>query len=256
MNKKDFLNKVSFLENNIASNIYDKIILAKKINKVICTGEFYTPKTWKTIESLSEELGINIYSYGIFEDAERKVIAFSNDHVYCYPVTLIRVNGKSKFNNLRHKDYLGSLMALGIKREKFGDLILSNDGCYVSVQEEIVDYIKMNLVSIGKTHCTIDVLDIYSSEIPKYDFQKIIVNVSSLRIDCVVSTLCNISRSKAEELVKQGKVLVDYSEDFRKNKILNSDTIITVRGYGKFKIVEEVGWTNSGKIKILVKKFI
>ncbi|EET84592.1 RNA-binding S4 domain protein [Clostridium carboxidivorans P7] len=82
------------------------------------------------------------------------------------------------------------------------------------------------------------------------------MNVSSLRIDCVVSTLCNISRSKAEELVRQGKVLVDYSEDFKKNKILNCDTIITVRGYGKFKIVEEVGWTNSGKVKILVKKFI
>ncbi|NMM61411.1 RNA-binding protein [Clostridium sp. P21] len=256
MDKKGFLKKVSFLDNNVVSSIYDKIILAQKINKVICTGEFYTPQVWKTIESLSEDIGINVYSYGVFEDAERRIIAFSNDNVLYYPVNLIKVKGKSKFNNLKHKDYLGAIMALGIKREKFGDLILSNDECYAAVHEEIVQYIKMNLTSIGKSKCTVDVLNICDCRIPKYDFQESVVNVSSLRIDCVVSTLCNIARGKAEELIRQGKVLVDYSDDFRKNKILKFSSIITIRGYGKFKIVEEIGWTNSGKVKILVKKFI
>jgi RNA-binding protein YlmH len=255
MDKKDFLKKVGFLDGNVASNIYDKVILAKKTNRTLYTGEFYTTKIWKTLESLSEDIGIDVYSYGIFEDAERKIMAFADNTKLNYPVSLIKVKGKSKFNNLKHKDYLGAIMALGIKREKFGDLILNNDECYVAVQQEIVDYIKMNLTSIGKSNCTIDVLDIHHCEIPKYNFEKIIVNVSSFRIDCVVSTLCNVARNKAEELIRQNKVLVDYSQDFKKNKVLKNDSTITVRGYGKFKIVEEIGWTNSGKIKILVKKF-
>jgi RNA-binding protein YlmH len=247
---------MGFLDGNIASNIYDKMILAKKTNRTVYTLEFYTTKICEVVESLGEDIGIEVYSYGIFENAERKIIAFADNTILHYPVSLIRVKGNSKFNNLKHKDYLGAIMALGIKREKFGDLILSNDECYIAVHQEMVDYIKINLTSIGKSNCNIEVLDIHRCEIPKYSFEKIIVNVSSFRIDCVVSTLCNIARGKAEELIRQNKVLVDYSQDFRKNKVLKCDSTITVRGYGKFKIVEEVGWTNSGKIKVLVKKMI
>lgn len=256
MDKKTFLNKFNSVDGSIVSSIYDKIILAKKINRTIYTGEFHTPNIWKLMESISNELGIGVATYGVFQDAERKVIAFSYDEVWSYPINLIKITSKDKFNKLRHKDYLGAVMSLGIKREKFGDLILKDDDCYLAVHEEITDYIRMNLTSIGKSTCAISVLDTSVTEIPVYDFQTIIVNVSSLRIDCVVSSLCNTSRSKAEELIRQGKVLVDYSEALRKDKILKCDCIITVRGYGKFKIIEEAGWTGSGKTKIRVKKFI
>lgn len=256
MEKKVFLSKMGSLDDNVGSNIYDKIILAKKTNSVIYTGEFYAPNVWKTLKNLSEDIGIGVHSYGIFEDAERKLVAFSDNPIWSYPVGLVKVKGKSKFNKLQHKDYLGALMALGIKREKFGDLILKGDECYIAVQEEIIDYIKMNFTNIGRSNCTISVLDPYNCEVPAYDFETIIVNVSSLRMDCIVSTLCNVSRNKAEELIRHSKVLVDYSENFGKNKVLKCDSIITIRGYGKFKIVEEVGWTKSGKIKMLVKKFI
>lgn len=256
MDKKTFLNKMSFVESNIVSNIFDKIILAQKTGKTIYTGELYTPNVYKALKNMESELGLSVYCYGIFEDAERKIIAFSCDEVWYYPVDLIKISTNSKFSKLQHKDYLGSVMALGIKREKIGDLILKNDECYLAVHNEITNYIKMNLVSVGKSACTINTLDVGDSEIPGYDFQNIIVNVSSLRIDCVVSALCNMSRGKAEELIRQGKVLVDYSEIVKKDKILKDDCIVTIRGYGKFKIIEETGWTGSGRIKIQVKKFI
>lgn len=256
MDKKAFLNRFNSVDSSIVSSIYDKIVLAEKTNRTIYTGEFYTPNIWKPMEIICAELGIKLYAYGIFEDAERKVMAFSYNEVWDYPVNLIKITCKDKFNKLKHKDYLGAVMSLGIKREKFGDMILKNDDCYLAAQVDISDYINMNLTSVSRCHCAINVLDTNVTEIPVYDFETIIVNVSSLRIDCVVSSLCNTSRSKAEELIRQGKVLVDYSEASRKDKILKSDCIITVRGYGKFKIIEEAGWTGSGRTKILVKKFI
>lgn len=256
MDKKAFLNRFNSADSSIVSSIYDKIVLAQKTNRTIYTSEFYTPNIWKTMENISGELGIGVHTSGIFEDAERKIMAFSYDEVWDYPISLIKITCKDKFNKLRHKDYLGSVMSLGIKREKFGDLILKNDECYLAVQAELSDYIRMNLKSISRCTCAVSILDTNITEIPVYDFQTNIVNVSSLRIDCVVGSLCNTSRSKAEELIRQGKVLVDYSEALRKDKILKSDCIVTVRGYGKFKIVEEAGWTGSGRIKIVVKKFI
>ncbi|MTK11103.1 MAG: RNA-binding protein [Clostridiaceae bacterium] len=256
MDKKTFLNKMSFVDNSIASKIYDKIILTQRTTRTTYTSELYTPDIYKTLEHMSSELDVKVNCYGVFEDAQRKIIAFSEEDVWYYPIDLLKISTNAKFTKLEHKDYLGAIMALGIKREKLGDLILKNDECYLAVHNEITDYIKMNLTSVGKSTCTINILDVNSSEIPVYDFQNIIVNVSSLRIDCVVSALCNISRGKAEELIRQGKVLIDYSEALRKDKILKEDCIITIRGYGKFKILEEAGWTGSGRVKIQVKKFI
>lgn len=255
MDKKTFINKMGFVDESVSSNIYDKLALAIKTNKTIYTSEFYTPNIWKAIENMSKELEIGVYTYGIFEEAERKVISFSNDTIWYYPVNLVKVECRSKFVRLQHKDYLGALMSLGLKREKFGDLILQEDHCYLAVHEEISDYIKMNLTSVGKCTCTVNVLDVDASEIPIYDFKTSLLNVSSMRIDCIVGSLCNISRSKAEELIRQGKVLVDYSPVDKKDKALADNCIITIRGYGKFKIVEEMGWTGSGRTKLLVKKF-
>ncbi|MDW8799617.1 YlmH/Sll1252 family protein [Clostridium sp. A1-XYC3] len=256
MDKKTFLNSMGLVEASISSKLYEKIMLAEKINGTIYTGEFYTPNVWKTIEKVETGFSIGVYTYGIFEDAERKMIAFSNEEPWHYPVSLIKITCNSKFNKVEHKDYLGALMALGIRREKFGDLILKDDQCYVAANEEISDYIKINLTSVGRCACTVEVADTSITEVPAYDFQTMVVNVASLRIDGVVASLCNIARGKAEELIKQGKVLVDYSEVSRKDKLLKNDCIITIRGYGKFKVIEEAGWTGSGRIKILVKKFI
>lgn len=256
MDKKTFLNKMSFINKGIASNIYDKLVLAQRTGSVIYTTEFYTPDIYKNLEKMSSELDVRVNCFGVFEDAQRKTIAFSQEDVWYYPIDLVKISTNAKFTKLEHKDYLGAIMALGIKREKLGDLILKNNECYLAIHNEITDYIKMNLTSVGKYTCTINILDINSSEIPVYDFQNIVVNVSSLRIDCVVSALCNISRGKAEELIRQGKVLIDYSEALKKDKILKEDCIITIRGYGKFKILEEAGWTGSGRVKIQVKKFI
>lgn len=256
MDKKTFLNNMNSVEASTASRLYEKIKLAEKINGTIYAGEFYTPNVWKTVERIQKEFSIGIYCYGIFEDAERRMIAFSNDYPWQYPVNLIKITCNSKFDEVEHKNYLGALMALGIKREKFGDLIVKGNQCYVAAGEEISDYIKTNLTSVGRCTCAVEVLDADTTEIPSYDFKTIVINVTSTRIDCVTASLCNVSRNKAEELVKQGKVLLDYSEVLRKDKMLKDDCVITIRGYGKFKVIGETGWTGRGKVKILVKKFI
>lgn len=256
MNKKTFMGKMKSADVNIASNIYEKVLLAQNINKTVYMTEFSTPNVWKILEDISHELDIGVYSYGIFEDAQRKMIAFSYDDVLAYPITLIRIDKKSKFCKLKHRDYLGAIMSLGIKREKFGDLIVKGDSCYLAVQCEIADYIRMNLTAIGKSPCEVSILNVNDCEIPVYDFQDIVVNVSSLRVDCVISSLCNISRNKAEDLIRSDKVLIDYSRNFKRDSILKCDCIITISGYGKYKLVEDIGWTGSGKTKILVKKFI
>ncbi|MFL0195528.1 RNA-binding protein [Clostridium sp. WILCCON 0269] len=256
MDKKTFISRFYSCNGSEILPIYDKIVLAEKTHKSICTSEFYPPSIWKTLENLKEQIGLNVCSYGVFEDAERKLVMFSENEVGCYPIRLMKIQCNSKFVKLQHRDYLGSLMALGLRRGKFGDLIVKQeDGCYIAICEDISDYVVMNLKNIGKYSCDISFLDITREEIPAYNFETFVINSSSLRIDCLISSLCNISRSKSEELLRQGKALLDYLPVTRKDKIVNDGCVITLRGYGKFKIIERLGYTRRGGCKLNIKKF-
>lgn len=258
MNKKKFMDKMSFQHENDISNIYDKIIVAQKTGRNVYTNEFYTPHVWKMIENMEDQIGLSVSSYGIFENAERRILVFSEGcHEEEYPVNLIKIATSSKFSKLCHRDYLGALMSLGLKREKFGDLILQEDGCcYVACSRDISQYIESSFTRVGNLSCKAHIMDLNNAEIPDYNFETEIIVVSSLRIDCIVSSICNLSRSGGEELVKKGRVQLDYFECDKKDRILEYNSTITIRGYGKFKLLEKVGTTGKGRIKVLVKKFI
>ncbi|MBV4415242.1 RNA-binding protein [Clostridium tyrobutyricum] len=257
MDKNSFIKRVDFNDESIISNIYNKIKLAKKTGIDVYTNEFYTPNIWNKIENMQSELGINVYSYGIFEDAERRMLLFSfYEDIKSYPLDLLRIQLNSKFSKPCHRDFLGALMSLGIKRQKFGDLILKkNEECYLACSSDISEYVTSNFTSVGKANCSLDILDLGISKIPNYNFNTLSLNVSSMRIDCIVSSLCNISRSKGEALVKKGKVQVDYFETLRKDKIIEDTSTVIVQGYGKFKLAGKIGNTGKGRIKLLIKKF-
>lgn len=246
------------MDKNKLSNIIEKIFLAEKTGRIIYSNEFYTPDLCKDISHLCKERNCNFYSYGVFKEAQRNMVAFSvqEEIDLDYPLQLLEVKVNSKFTKLQHKDFLGSIMALGIKREKIGDLILQNNSCYLPVSNDIADFIKYNLEYINKSPCKIQVLDISSDTVPQYIFEERIINIASNRLDSFVSGICNISRNKSIELINRGSVLVDYSIMNKKDYKPKDGTILTIRGYGKYKIGDILGYTQKDRMKILIKKFI
>lgn len=256
IDKAYFLNIIEYEDKNRISNIYDKIILANKANRGIYTEDFYPPNVWKKLEQLGGALPVNVYSNGIFKEAERRILAFSPEEVWYYPLNLIRITNLSSFSTPNHRDYLGALMSLGLKREKFGDLIIKDHSCYLPVKEDLSKYIIENLKGIGNCPCNVEVVDVYTEAIPDFEFKDLFLNITSNRIDCIVSALTNLSRNKATELIEGGKVLIDYSVVKDKDKTLSNDSIVTIRGYGKFKYIGENGFTGSGRMKVNFKKFV
>jgi RNA-binding protein YlmH len=255
MNKEDFLKLLRDVDKAVASKIYDKMILAGKTGKAIFTNEFYPPNIWSKLSNANSVIKLKVFTYGIFEEAERRVIAFSEEEPAYYPVKLIEIKNKSKFSLLEHKDYLGALMSLGVKREKMGDLVLDGDKCYGAVYEEVCEYIEGNLDLIGKSPCSIrEIKEIV--EIPKAKFEDKVIISTSYRLDSVVSALCGLSRNKAVEIIGSGKVLVNYTSVFEKDYAIHSDDVLTVRGVGKYRFKETIGSSGSGRLKIIVRKYI
>ncbi|SKA76964.1 RNA-binding protein YlmH, contains S4-like domain [Clostridium sp. USBA 49] len=256
MDKKTFLNFINYEDKNILSNIYNKLTLAEKANVPVFINEFYPPNLWKNILNLQDKFNVKIYANGIFEEAERKMLAFFNDIIYSYPINVIKIKNKSKFQKLEHRDYLGAIIGLGIKREKFGDLIIKDDICYGTFCKDISYYVISNLNYVGKCPCTVELVNENEYKNIKANTENLYIITTSLRLDSVVGSLCNISRSKAVSIINNGKVLVDYNEIYEKDKSIELNTVITIRGYGKFKIINIIGSTQKGRLKLQISKYV
>ena len=231
------------------------------MKRVSFTEEFYTPNFWKKLTEKFD--GVKVVTDGIFEDSDRRQIGFipAGFDVYEgnteFPCKLLEIEINSKFREYEHKDFLGSLMGLNIKRELMGDLILEDDRGYIPVSEKISDHILSELKQIGKAPCKVRKISLDNKEnLPKYKFDDKIITVPSKRLDSIVSAITNLSRTKVIEPIEKGKVLVDYSPEKDKSKMLEMDSVITIRGYGKYRLFSDRGETKKGKERLLIKKYI
>lgn len=254
MNREEFLKKFKEEDKNEIINLYDKFNLALEKDIPLFSNEFYTPNIWTVFRDDIKIKDFKIESYGIFNEAERKIISFNNLYQIEYPIKIIKIKNKSKFKNLSHKDYLGSIMSLGIKRSKLGDLIVKKEICYVAAFSDIAEYIASNLNKVSNVNCEVSILE--SDEIDmNHEFTEEVVNIQSKRLDSIVSKITRKSRSTAEEMISRGDVLINYSVYRDKSKEVKENDRITVRRYGKYILGSIIGNSKSGKLKVIIKKY-
>lgn len=248
------LNSFSDEEQKDAIKTYEKYKLAYEKDVPIFTSSFLSPNIWRFFEENCKIEKLQFEANGIFEESERRMVCFNNIYEIPFPILILEIKNKSNFSRLEHKDYLGAIMSLGIERDKLGDLVLIENSCYIPVVEDISSYIISNLSKIGRSPVEIKIIEDLN-KLPSIQFEEIIINVQSLRVDAVVSKLINGSRNKAVDLIDSGKVLLNYVKSKDKSQEIKFNDRITIRGSGKFIIINLVGDTKSGKHKILVKKY-
>ena len=265
MEKEMFLKQFPKDLEYLASRIFNAYEISSKYEIITFTEEFYTPNFWKKFSKKIN--GIHVFTSGIFLDSDRRQIAFvpesfmkedfENSDFLDFPCKLIKISVNSKFKEYRHKDFLGSLMGINIKRELMGDLILEDEAGYIPVSSKIVDIVLAELKQIGKAPCKSEILEFEKmKELPGYTYDDKLITVPSKRLDSIVSAITNLSRNKSVEPIEKGKVLVDYAEEKNKSRILEIGSLITIRGFGKYKLFSDRGETKKGKEKLLVKKYV
>jgi Uncharacterized conserved protein, contains S4-like domain len=253
IDRKELIAHFTGEELSIAQSVLEKANTSIQYETTIFTQDFLTPNIWSFFyKRLSHVLEIDCY--GAFEESERRMISFNNIYNSPYPITMLKIINNSKFKTLEHKDYLGAILSLGIKRSKIGDLVIKENKCYFVVCEEIGKFVVDNLISVGKNPCTVEMVT-EIDELPRIDLTESIINVASLRADAIVSEIANCSRANAVKLIDSGKVLIDYSDDINKSSEVKFDSRITIRGKGKYIISEIIGKTKSDKLRIKIKKY-
>lgn len=257
MDKKKFKNHFIGEDEGVVSNLYDKIELCKKIDGIVYTDIFFPPQIWSKLIEIEVELGLLVEVSGLSIESEKKMVAFKSycsDEILEFPLKLIVIKNNSKFNRLEHRHYLAGILSTGIKREKLGDLIVENENCYTAISVGLFDFLKMNLLAVGKSKVGIE--EVGKRTIPQYKFEVKEYLISSCRLDVIVSELIKGSRNEALKLINSSQVMVNYIFNTNKSLTVKDRDVISIRKHGKYIFIGSGGETKKGKIKGKFKKYI
>lgn len=156
-----------------------------------------------------------------------------------------------------HRNYLGGIVKLGLKREKVGDILVFNNGADIITFVDFANTLKTELGSLTRFQNSKIIVD-EISKIRKQEIkiEEVKIIVPSLRLDNIVSDLAKTSRSKAVQIMEAQRVFVNGKNEIKASKQIKQNDIITIRGKGRFIIKEFTGTTRSGRTVILVEKYI
>ena len=242
----------------------------------LACGNFLTPSSAAYTMTVMRELRAadRVFFFGGYPDAERKRVFvipsyladFDGDaeakaraymaEEFCETIKAIRIEG-SGYRELSHRDYLGSLLALGIERDCLGDVVVEDEHhAVVFCTGKIFPFLLSGIDRIGNDKVTVREFVPDSSFAVKREFAPITDTVASNRLDCVVGALTNLSREKAQLAVRQGLCEVDYLLEQRVDRELKTPCVITVRGYGKFNLLSFDGETRRGRLRMIAQKYV
>lgn len=209
--------------------------------------------------------GEQMLAAGGYAEAERVKLFVLPDYM-CEPeyteplldqeISLLALRGGG-FCTLTHRDYLGALLALGIERHVLGDLlVMDTSHALLFCQADIAPYLCAELSRVGRDGIKVEMLPLSTPfELPQR-FVCVSDTVASARFDCVAAALCGLSREKAQMLIRAGECTVDYEPCDRCDKILEPPCVLSLRGYGKYRVDDLGTQTKKGRLRLYASKYI
>ena len=263
----------------------DELLIARLEDKIdqaadkymLTSGDFLDMHQRKIAEDYckSRKLPVRYIFYGGYADAERCMPIFLPDYIdlpagatsggtagaagqvpeeIAELLSVVRVTAPKGGRVLTHRDYLGSLLALGLDREVTGDILVrgpdekTGGGADIIVETGVAEFIEMNYNKAGHTNLTVEILPINALDTGLVNIVEKRDTVASLRLDNIVSSAFAVSRSKAAEAIRRGIVSVNSVECLKVDQIIEEGDRVTLRGKGKIALAEVGGRSRKDRI--------
>ena len=232
--------------------------------------DFLSPRELHYAERYLSERRIGYVTYGGYEGAERKRIYVLPDYMEDVTsvtelldygtelsVSVLRIKG-SGYRELSHRDFLGSTLGLGIERSVLGDIIADEDrhGAYMFCDSSIAVFLTLELEKVANDKVKVTVGELPEGFEPCRPTTPINDTVPSPRLDCVVGALLSLSREKAKAAVSDGLCEVDFELEEKCDRQLSAPCLISVRGYGRYRVLSLEDKTKKGRIRLVAEKFV
>lgn len=259
MDRKKLLNMAETDEEKILiSRVMDALSATEEKN-ILRNTQFLNGHEINLAKRVADSFGVLYGFYGGYNEAERCILMCYPDFL-CpddkdIPIKVIKAQTKNK-SHLSHRDYMGAVLNLGIKREKIGDIVVCEDCGYIFCMDDIAEYIVSQIEKIGNCGVVLTISDFENIDIPPKQFKEITDSVNSIRLDALVSTATGLSRGEASSIIQRGGVSVNWEvrdkNDFRPEE----GDILSVHGYGRILFYKIGGNSKKGRTFVTLRRYI
>lgn len=249
----------------ITARIEDKLEQCERGSYITTTGFLNMHEQSLAVRVTRGRTDVKSFFYGGYEDAERRILIFVPEGYadtleaaleMINPLSVLHINVAPGSRKPTHRDYLGSVLSLGLDRSVIGDILVHDKGADMIVNAEIVDFLLSEFHSAGHTNLQITASEIEKLEVPEQRVKALRDTLSSPRLDNVVSAAFHISRSEAVRAIKGGIVFVNHEEITKVDKRIDEGDTIVLRGKGKAILTELSGLSKKGRTWAEFKVFI
>ena len=238
-------------ENNFCRHIEDLILSSQKHFCVKYSG-FLTEREQQLARTTADSMGSGYSFYGGYADASRKIFASAEAADEDFPLSAITFFFRRQ-DNLTHRNFLGTLMSLGINRNLIGDIKVGQGAAIIFVSSAAASLVLGEVKKIGNVGVRAE--EGIRAKIPEQEYEILPQTVSSLRADVVVSAVCGVSREKSSFLIRSGSVVLSGVQLDSTSENIEIGEVFSIKGYGKY-ILSEIGnTTKKGKVHITIKKY-
>lgn len=171
------------------------------------------------------------------------------EYIRCIKVT-------AGFGSPGHRDYMGAVLGLGIKREWLGDIMVEGSTAHIFCMNTVADHLLASLDKVGRYGVKTKEIPLSEAPAPKFEVKEVTFSVMSLRLDAVAAGMFNLSRTSAAAMIAAGEVSLNYSECLRPDAQVQPGDIVSVRGCGKATLDSVGGQSRKGRtfVTALVRK--
>jgi|SRR5690554_2903033 len=263
MERERLLTHTTGSDRILASRLLDQVDLSLKRVGPVAT-DFLDPREQEVVKDLLHFVPeIKFLVFGGYRRAERQRLVlippFYLTESVEPPLAYLSIKpisaGQDKLV-FGHRDVLGSLLGLGLKREKLGDIISVEGEAQVIVAEEIGEFIAVQLTQVGSVQVKADRIDPEQLNTPPERIKEIKTTVASLRLDAVAGLGFGVSRTRMVREIKAEKVKVNWRPITSPNYQVKVGDILSIKGRGRVVLAETTGLSKKGRTGIILKKFI
>ena len=212
---------------------------------------FLTEREQLLAKTTAEASGADFLLWGGYDSAVRRMFSSPAAQSEDFPLEALTFFFREK-DKLTHRDFLGSLMSLGIKRDQIGDILVS-DGAAVVIVSKTISPLLGEIEKVGRVG--VSQRSGICIDLPQQEYDEISVICASNRIDAMIAAVCNLSREKAASLVKSGAAVINGVQCGSVSENVDEGDIFSVKGYGKFIFDSTGNPTKKGKNHIVIKKY-
>ncbi|MBE5802370.1 MAG: RNA-binding protein [Clostridiales bacterium] len=231
--------------------------LAKRSDQMgsACFSEFLTPPQAQWAQAAAREAGVQLTLSGGYEDAERQMARFEPVDAWetPFPISALMLRWPHQ-SAPSHRDLLGSVMGLGIRRGMVGDIVVEAQRAYLFAETAMCQHIASVLSSAGRIHLQVDLLDELPTPEPPQG-KEVRDTVATPRLDAVVAGGFSLSRAKAAALITAGHVKLRHIPCERSDAHVGENDVISVRGHGRLKVCEIGQPTKKGRYPLKMLRF-